>query len=115
VLLVYRELDRALGLSAMAGDMLGDRRPARTAIMRWSGCFGNRRSAALPDMSDVNDAERLRHDPRFVGLSAARQLQGRRPRSAPNSTVTSAPVARCREERGDHRTKSVSRLVKARS
>jgi hypothetical protein len=49
-LLVYRELDRALGLSAMAGDVLGDRRPARTAAMRWSGCFGNRRSAALPDM-----------------------------------------------------------------
>ncbi len=49
-LLAYRELDEALGLSAMAGDLLADIRPARTAAMRSLGCCGSLSSVALPDM-----------------------------------------------------------------
>jgi hypothetical protein len=40
-LLAYRELDDALGLSAMAGKRLRMREPARTAGMLLSECCGN--------------------------------------------------------------------------
>ena len=48
-LLAYRELDDALGLSAMAGEMLADAAPARTPAMHWSGCCGSPCSGGLPD------------------------------------------------------------------
>lgn len=35
-LLAYRELDNALGLTAMAGNVLADARPARTVGTHWS-------------------------------------------------------------------------------
>jgi hypothetical protein len=59
----YRELDDALGLSAMAGDALADartdnnRRHALVGLLRQS-VFGR-----LAGYEDVNRAERLRHDP----------------------------------------------------
>ena len=53
-LLAYRELDGVLGLSAMASETLAD---ART------GKNGSQCSAAFFGYEDVNDAERLRHDP----------------------------------------------------
>ena len=60
-LLAYLELDDALGLAATAGEMLAD---ART---------GKNGRHALAGYEDVNDAERLRHDPtmRWVGADKA--------------------------------------------
>src|ERR1700731_4707075 len=59
-LLPYRELDDALGLSAMTGEMLADARTggrhALVGMLRQS-VFGR-----LAGYEDVNDAERLRHD-----------------------------------------------------
>ena len=51
--------------------------PARTAATRWLVCCGSRYLVALPDTrEDVNDAERLRHDPAMrwiVGGKAAQR------------------------------------------
>jgi hypothetical protein len=49
-LLAYRELDDALGLSALAGETFADAAPARMAAMLWSGCFGNPYFGDLPDI-----------------------------------------------------------------
>jgi hypothetical protein len=62
-LLAYRELDDALGLTELAATMLGDSRRGRNirhhlpALLRQS-VFGR-----LAGYEDVNDAERLAHDP----------------------------------------------------
>src|SRR5882757_6235966 len=73
-LLAYRELDDALGLSAMAGEKLADARTGKNgrhalvSLLRQS-VFGR-----LAGYEDVNDAERLRHDPAMrwiVGGKAA--------------------------------------------
>jgi hypothetical protein len=72
-LLAYRELDDALGLSSMAGEVLADRtgkngRHALVGMLR-QAVFGR-----LAGYEDVNDAERLRHDPTMrwiVGGKAA--------------------------------------------
>ena len=49
-LLAYRELDDALGLSAMAGEMLADARTGKNGRHAWSVCCGSQCSAASPDM-----------------------------------------------------------------
>ena len=49
-LLAYRELDDALGLGTMAGNVLADVRTGRNGVMRWSGYFGNPCSGVSPDM-----------------------------------------------------------------
>jgi hypothetical protein len=63
VTVAYRELDGALGLSAIGGDMLADSRTGRNGRhalvgMLWQSVFGR-----LAGYEDVNHAERLRHDP----------------------------------------------------
>ena len=64
-MLAYRELDDVLGLTEMAGDVLADAR---------SGKNGRHVFGRLAGYEDVNDAERLRHDPAMrwiVGGKAA--------------------------------------------
>src|SRR5262245_7551903 len=73
-LLAYRELDEALGLSAGAGDLLAEPRTGKNGRhalrgLLWHSVFGR-----LAGYEDVNDAERLRHDPAMrwvVGGKAA--------------------------------------------
>jgi hypothetical protein len=47
--LAYRELDAALGLTTMAGDILADARTGRTAGMLSSECCDGLCSGDLPD------------------------------------------------------------------
>ena len=62
-LLAYRELDDALGLTALAGDVLA---ASRTGKNGWHGVVGLLRQSVygrLAGYEDVNDADRLGRDP----------------------------------------------------
>ncbi len=62
-LLAYRELDDALGLSAAAGDVLVDARTGKNGRHALIGLLRQAVFGRLAGYEDVNDAERLRHDP----------------------------------------------------
>ncbi len=62
-LLAYRELDDALGLTAMAGEILADARTGRNGRHGLVGLLRQSVFGRLAGYEDVNDAERLRHDP----------------------------------------------------
>src|SRR5580704_13137102 len=73
-LLAYRELDDALGLTAMAGDKLSDARTGKNGRHALVGMLRQSVFGRLAGYEDVNDAERLRHDPAMrwiVGGKAA--------------------------------------------
>src|SRR6266571_731214 len=73
-LLAYRELDDALGLTAMAGEMLADARTGKNGRHALVGLLRQSVFGRLAGYEDVNDAERLRHDPAMrwiVGGTAA--------------------------------------------
>src|SRR6267154_2934254 len=62
-LLAYRELDDALGLTEMAGDVLADARSGKNGRHALAGLFRQSVFGRLAGYEDLNDAERLRHDP----------------------------------------------------
>src|SRR5215831_3605765 len=62
-LLAYRELDDVLGLTKMAGDVLADARSGKNGRHALGGLFRQSVFGRLAGSEDVNDAERLRHDP----------------------------------------------------
>ena len=62
-LLAYRELDDALGLTTMAGDILADARTGKNGRHALIGMLRQSVFGRLAGYEDVNDAERLRHDP----------------------------------------------------
>jgi hypothetical protein len=73
-LLPYRELDDMLGLSVMAGEMLADARPGKNGRHALVGLLRQSVFGRLAGYEEVNDAERLRHDPAMrwiVGGKAA--------------------------------------------
>ena len=73
-LLAYRELDDVLGLTEMAGDVLADARSGKNSRHALAGLFRQSVFGRLAGHEDVNDAERLRHDPAMrwiVGGKAA--------------------------------------------
>src|SRR5262245_33022316 len=77
-LLAYRELDDVLGLTEMAGDVLADARSGKNGRHALAGLFRQSVFGRLAGYEDVNDAERLRHDPAMRGLSAAKRRRGAR-------------------------------------
>src|SRR2546422_1843821 len=62
-LLAYRELDDVLGLTEMAGVVLADARSGKNGRHSLAGLFRQSLFGRLAGYEDVNDAERLRHDP----------------------------------------------------
>ncbi|HKJ61286.1 MAG TPA: IS1380 family transposase [Hyphomicrobiales bacterium] len=62
-LLAYRELDDALGLTALAGTMLSDGRRGRNTRHMLVGLLRQSIFGRLAGYEDVNDAERLARDP----------------------------------------------------
>src|SRR2546429_9565651 len=62
-LLAYRELDDALGLSAMAGEMLADARTGRNGGHALVGMLRQAGFGRVAGFESVNGAQRLRLDP----------------------------------------------------
>ena len=75
-LLAYRELDDALGLSAMAGDMLADARTGKNGRHALVGLLRQSVFGRLAGYEDVNDAERLRHDPAMRWIVGGKAASG---------------------------------------
>ena len=75
-LLAYRELDDALGLTAMAGEMLADARTGKNGRHDLIGMLRQSVFGRLAGYEDVNDAERLRHDPAMRWIVGGKAAQG---------------------------------------
>jgi hypothetical protein len=74
-LLAYRELDDALGLTALAGSMLAD---SRTGKNGWHGLVGLLRQSVygrLGGYEDVNDADRLGRDPAMRWIVGGKAIE----------------------------------------
>src|SRR5512132_291532 len=71
-LLAYRELDDALGLSAVAGETLADARTGKNGHHALVGLLRQSVFGRLAGYEDVNDAERPRHiHGRYVAFQMA--------------------------------------------
>jgi Transposase DDE domain group 1 len=76
-LLAYRELDDALGLTALAGEMLADARTGKNGRHALVGLLRQSVFGRLAGYEDVNDAERLRHDPAMRWVVGGKAAHGR--------------------------------------
>ena len=75
-LLAYWELDDALGLAVMVGEMLADARTGRNGRHALVGLFRQSVFGRLAGYEDVNDAERLRHDPAMRWIVGGKATSG---------------------------------------
>jgi hypothetical protein len=74
-LLAYRELDDAVGLTDMAGDVLADVRTGKNGRHVLVGLLRQSVFGRLAGYEDVNDAERLRRDPAIRWVVGDRAIQ----------------------------------------
>src|SRR3974377_1639993 len=75
-LLAYRELDDALGLTGLAGEMLADARTGKNGRHALVGLLRQSVFGRLAGYEDLNDAERLRHDPAMRWIVGGKAAQG---------------------------------------
>ena len=73
-LLAFRELDDALGLSEMAGQVLADSRTGRNNRHTLTAQFRQSLFGRLAGDEDVNDADRLGHDPAMRWIVGGRAV-----------------------------------------
>ena len=89
-LLLYRELDHALGLTDLSSDLLCDPRTGKNGRHGMAGLLRQSLYSRLAGYEDVNDADRLRRDP------VMRQLVGGRAIS--HGAASSSAMARFETE-----------------
>ena len=75
-LLAYRELDNVLRLTDTAADMLADARSGKNGRHRLVGLLRQSVFGRLAGYEDVNDAERLCHDPAMRWVVGGRAISG---------------------------------------
>ena len=83
-LLSYRELDDALGLSELVGDLLSEIRCGKNIRHLLMGLLRQSVFGRLAGYEDVNDAERLSHDPVMQAIVDRKGLE----RSVASSSQT---------------------------
>jgi hypothetical protein len=77
-LLAYRELDDVLGLTDLAASVLGDRRRGRNIRHKPPSLLRQAVLGSLAGCEDVNDTERLAHDPDMRAIVGRDGLDPRR-------------------------------------
>ena len=75
-LLTNRELDDTHGLSALAGDVLADARTGKNGRHALVGMLRQSVFGWLAGYEEVNDAERLRHDPAIRWIVGGKAVHG---------------------------------------
>src|SRR4051812_27386392 len=75
-LLAYRELDDALHLTDTAADTLADARTGKNGRHRLAGLLRQSVFGRLAGYEDVNDADRLCHDPAMRWVVGGRAISG---------------------------------------
>ena len=75
-LLAYRELDDALGLTDTGAGTLADARTGKNGRHRLAGLLRQSVFGRLAGYEDVNDAERLRHDPAMRWMVGGQAITG---------------------------------------
>src|SRR5918911_1343869 len=75
-LLAYRELDNTLGLTDTAADTLADARTGKNGRHRLVGLLRQSLFGRLAGYEDVNDADRLCHDPAMRWVVGDRAITG---------------------------------------
>ncbi len=75
-LLAYRELDHVVGLSEIAGQVLTDTRTGANGRHALLGQFRQSVFGRLAGYEDVNDADRLAHDPAMRWVVGGRAVTG---------------------------------------
>ena len=73
-LLAYRELDDALGLTAVVGDERVDARSGKNSRHAMTGLFRQSVFGRLGGYEDVNDADRLGRDPAMRWIVGGRAV-----------------------------------------
>jgi hypothetical protein len=94
-LLAYRELDDALGLSTSAGDRLADTRTGKNGRHTLAGMLRQSVFGRLAGYEDVNDAERLRHDPAMRWIVGGKAAKGRAASTSQMGRFETKWLARC--------------------
>src|SRR5262249_16492032 len=96
-LLAYRELDDVLGLTEMAGDVLADPPSGKDGRPAFAGLFRQSVFGRPAGYEDVNDAERLRHDPamRWIVGGKAAQRSAASPSQMGRALARGAQELRC--------------------
>ena len=99
-LLAYRELDDALGLTALAGGVLADSRTGRNG---WHGIVGLLRQSVygrLAGYEDVNDADRLGRDPAMCWIVGGKAVERGGASTSQMGAVRDRAAGEQREPRG---------------